>query len=108
MVKTKIYKIINQFIESLRDEIPLQQVILFGSSSCGREKLYSDIDLIVVSSYFNGKRHIKNMQYLFRKAAKVNSMIEPIPATPEEIQTADKRGFLGQVIKKGKVIWSCK
>ena len=81
-------------------------MILFGSHTKGKIKPHSDIDLIVVSPSFANNKHIENMQYLFRKAAKVNSLIEPIPATPDEIAQADKRSFLGQVIKTGEVIYS--
>lgn len=103
--KTEIYRIINQFIKSLDNEIVLRQMILFGSHTKGKVKSHSDIDLIVVSPSFANKKHIENMQYLFRKAAKVNSLIEPIPATPDEITQADKRSFLGQAIKSGEVVY---
>lgn len=104
--KTEVYRIINQYIKSLNDDISLKQVILFGSHTKGKVEPHSDIDLIVVSPSFANKKHIENMQYLFRKAAKVNSLIEPIPATPDEIARADKRSFLGQVIKSGEVVYS--
>ncbi len=104
--KTETYRIINQFIQSLNNDITVRQVILFGSHTKGKVESYSDIDLIIVSPSFDNKKHIENMQYLFRKAAKVNSLIEPIPATPEEIAQADKRSFLGQAIKTGEVIYS--
>lgn len=66
---------------------------------------YSDIDLLVISPSFRRKRYIKNIQYLFRKAVKVNNLIEPIPATSEEIEQADRRTFLGQILKRGKVVY---
>jgi len=103
--QTETFRIIESFIKSLENEIILKEVILFGSYAKGEVKPYSDIDLIVVSPSFAKKKHIENMQYLFRKAAKINSLIEPIPATPEEIAQADRRSFLGQAIKAGEVVY---
>jgi len=108
MVKkeTGIRKSIDNFIELLMKEIPVEQVILFGSWAKGRAKPESDIDVIVVSTAFSRKKHIDNMQYLFRRAAKVDSRIEPIPAVPNEITHPDERTFLGQAISSGKIYYS--
>ncbi|PIV53356.1 MAG: hypothetical protein COY53_07385 [Elusimicrobia bacterium CG_4_10_14_0_8_um_filter_37_32] len=103
---TPLKHIVIKFVKSIKKDIKVNQVILFGSYLKGKTKPSSDIDLIVVSPDFNKKDEIKTMQYLFRKAARINSLIEPIPATPEDIKKTDPRDFLGQVIKSGKVIWS--
>jgi len=77
--------------------------LLFGSYAKGRSNQESDIDLIVVSPSFAKGKYITHMQYLFRKAAKISPLLEPIPATPAEIENPDKRVFLGQIIKSAKV-----
>ncbi len=105
MVKkeSEIRKTINLFVKALKKEIPIEKVILFGSCANGKVRPDSDIDLIIVSTSFAKGKYIENMQYLSRKAARVNHLIEPIPATPQEINHPDKRTFLGQVIESGKV-----
>lgn len=103
---SKIRKVVNQFIKTIEKDIKVKEVILFGSYVKGNITPASDIDLIVVSPDFRRKDEMEAIQYLFRQAAKVNSLLEPIPATPEEIKKADPRDFLGQAIKSGKVIWS--
>ena len=100
----EIRKIVNLFVEVLKKEIPIEKVILFGSCLSGKVGPDSDIDLIVVSSSFAKGNYIENMQYLFRKAARINPLIEPIPASLEEINHLDKRTFLAQAIKSGKVL----
>ena len=104
--KTDIKKSIDNFIELLTEEIPVEQVILFGSWAKGRATSESDIDVIVVSPTFSRKKHIENMQYLFRRAAKVDSRIEPVPAVPNEIIHPDERTFLGQAVVSGRVYYS--
>ena len=99
----KIDELINRFGKELMKEIPVEKILLFGSYAKGNFDINSDIDLVVVSSSFAKGNYITHMQYLFRKASKVSSLLEPIPATPIEIDNPDKRLFLGQIIKTAKV-----
>lgn len=99
----EIDKIIYNFAEELKKEIPVKKILLFGSYAKGGYDRDSDIDVIVVSPYFTKGRRITHMQYLFRKASKVNLRLEPIPATPSEINNPDRRVFLGQILKSAKV-----
>lgn len=51
MLKTdaELKEITNSFMEAVRKEIPVQEVILFGSYAKGNPREYSDIDLAVIS-----------------------------------------------------------
>lgn len=99
----KVGILIKSFAEELKKEIPVEKIYLFGSYAKGNPRPDSDIDLIVVSSSFAKGRYISHMQYLFRKAAKISSLLEPIPATPSEVNKPDKRIFIGQIIRTAKV-----
>jgi predicted nucleotidyltransferase len=101
-----IRKAINLFVRELSKEIIVKKVILFGSWARGQARPDSDIDIIVVSPAFAKGKYMENMQYLFRKAAKVDSRLEPIPATPKELQKLDERTFLAQAVSSGKVCYS--
>ena len=98
----QLAKIIKGFIMELKREIPIKEVILFGSYARGNPKEYSDIDLAVISDWFEGKPKIKNMQYLSRIAAAYNSLIEALPFTEQEYRNLDKRSFLASIIKSGR------
>ena len=76
---------------------------MFGSYAAGRQHKDSDIDVVVVSPAFSRGRYISHMQYLFRKAARVSSLLEPIPASPDEISAPDSRIFLGQILQGAKI-----
>jgi len=97
-----LYRKIRGFITELRREIPIKEIILFGSYAQGNPKEYSDIDLAVISDWFKGKPKIENMQYLSRIAAAYNSLIEALPFTEEEYRNLDKRSFLASIVKSGR------
>jgi predicted nucleotidyltransferase len=98
----KINEIIKGFIARLKQEIPIKEVILFGSYAHGKPKEYSDIDLAVISDWFEGKPKIENMQYLSRIAAAYNSLIEALPFTEEEYRNLDERSFFASIVKSGR------
>ena len=100
--ENQVDEIIRGFIKELKREIPIREIILFGSYAHGNPKEYSDIDLAVISDWFKGKPKIENMQYLSRIAAAYNSLIEALPFTEEEYRNLDKRSFLASVVKTGR------
>ena len=100
----KLIDIISGFYAELKQEIPIKALILFGSYARGNAKEYSDIDLAVISDWFEGKPKIESMQYLSRIAAAYNSLIEALPFTEDEYTNLDKRSFLASIIKTGRKI----
>ena len=100
--KNKLDQIIKGFISRLVREIPVEEVILFGSYAHGNPKEHSDIDLAIISDWFRDKTRIEGMQYLSRIAARYNTLIEAIPFTTEEYRQLDRRTFLGTIVKRGK------
>ncbi len=101
--KSQLDEIIKGFISRLVREIPVDEVILFGSYARGNPEEHSDIDLAVISDWFRDKTRIEGMQYLSRIAARYNTLIEAIPFTTEEYRHLDKRTFLGAIVKRGKL-----
>ncbi len=101
--KNKVDNLIKTFAAELKKEIPINKIFLFGSYAKGNPAPDSDIDIIVVSPFFSKGRYITHIQYLFRKASRIDSRLEPIPAGPADIVKPDKRLFLGQVIASAKV-----
>ena len=69
------------FIARLEQEIPVREVILFGSYAEGKPQAHSDIDLAVISDWFEGKPAIENLKFLSRIAARHNTLIEALPFT---------------------------
>jgi uncharacterized protein len=100
--ENQLDEIISGFISKLKQEIPIYEVIVFGSYPRGQAKEYSDIDLAIISDWFEGKPRIKSMQYLSKIAAQYNTLIEAIPFTEKEYRHLDKRSFLASIVKSGR------
>ncbi|MBE9593329.1 MAG: nucleotidyltransferase domain-containing protein [Proteobacteria bacterium] len=98
----RLDEIIAGFVARLAREIPVEEVILFGSYAHGKAKEHSDIDLAIISNWFIDKTHIENMQYLSRVAASYDTLIEALPFTTEEYENLDKRTFLASIVKSGR------
>jgi len=94
--------IIRGFIARLEQEIPVQEVILFGSYAEGKPQEHSDIDLAVISDWFEGKPAIENLKFLSRIAARYNTMIEALAFTEKEYHKIDHRCLLARIVQTGK------
>lgn len=87
-----------QFIDKVkRGGIPILHASIFGSWAKGTAHKDSDIDVCVVSPTFGGD-FVKEMVALRKIALSVDSRIEPIPFTPEEL--ADPYAPLAAQIRK--------
>ena len=100
--KDRLDEIIAGFAARLEREIPIEEIILFGSYAHGNAKAHSDIDLAIISDWFRDKTRIESMKYLSRVAAHYNTLIEAIPFTSEEYRELDKRTFLARIVKTGR------
>lgn len=94
--------IIRGFIARLEQEIPIREVILFGSYAQGTPQEHSDIDLAVISDWFEGKPTIENLKFLARIACRVNTLIEAFPFTEKEYREIDRRSLLARIVQTGK------
>lgn len=100
--KDRLEEIIAGFAARLASEIPVEEIILFGSYAHGNPKEHSDIDLAIISDWFRDKTRIESMQYLSRVAANYNTLIEAIPFTAGEYRELDRRTFLARILKTGR------
>jgi len=94
--------IILGFIARLEQEIPVREVILFGSYARGEPRDHSDIDLAVISDWFEGRPAIENLKFLARIAALYNTFIEALPFTEKEYSKIDQRSLLARIVQTGK------
>ena len=65
-------------------DIPVSQLILFGSYAKGAPKPWSDLDVCVVSPIF-GKNRYDEMVLLGHIAGEIEPMIEPHPYHPKDL-----------------------
>ena len=68
------------------NQIPVEKLILFGSFTKKSQHGESDLDVCVVSKVF-GKDSFGEMIRLSKYAAQVDSLIEPHPYSPEDLES---------------------
>lgn len=89
---------INKFLLLISESgIPVSNAILFGSYAKGNENIDSDIDIAIVSSKF-GRDNLKEMMFLRKLALKIDSQIEPIPFSTDDLN--DPYSTLASEIKR--------
>jgi predicted nucleotidyltransferase len=83
MVEEKIEQIIHRFVDVLvKKGIRIDQVILYGSYASNRQKLYSDIDLAIISPDF-GIDKFEEGKLLLQTAWRVDPRLQPVPISSE-------------------------
>lgn len=77
--------LLKRYRKVLKDNnIPVEKLILFGSFAKNTEHEASDVDVCVVSKKFS-KDAFGEMVNLAKFAAQVDTLIEPHPYTPEDL-----------------------
>jgi uncharacterized protein len=99
-VDKKIIKIAQLYAQKVKDYMPVDMIILYGSHVRGTAQKSSDIDIAVVVNNFKGD-YLKISADLFGLVRGVNIRIEPVLLC----RSMDKSGFLESVIKQGKVVY---
>jgi predicted nucleotidyltransferase len=98
--KDEVIKIVNGFLELLRQKHDVRKAYLFGSFAKDMAKDYSDVDLaIVLGSLDKSERSPFNEAFaIFHEAQNYNSLLEVICFVQEEFDQDD--GALIRRIKK--------
>lgn len=92
-VPREVSESIKRFLRELSKLARVEQVYLFGSYARGDWIKTSDIDLIVVSSDFEGTRFLDRLDMVNKAAWRAFSRppIEAIPLTPKELKEKEER-----------------
>jgi predicted nucleotidyltransferase len=98
-VPAHILEIIHRFIEEAEKEnIHIQQAVLFGSNATAKNHEYSDIDLAVVSGDFTGIRYLDN-EKIRRPKLNISYDLETHPFRPEDF--TEDNPFVKEILKNG-------
>ena len=104
---TEIKKIVKALAGELaRNKIIVDKIILYGSYAKGNPHDHSDVDLVVISPSFEGKKMLHIQEQLAKVLSKYLSIIEPIGCSSEDFQSAEPETFFGEIKKSGKVLIS--
>lgn len=107
MAKTEdqLKYLLSAYIESLRKAIRLEKVILYGSYAQGHAHSGSDLDLAVISPDF-GENRLADLQLLCRSIPRHFEIeVEALAYTLQEYAKGTSLDFLGQIKRKGKMVY---
>jgi len=97
----KLIGSLKDFAESISHEYPLRSMYLFGSRATGKVRKDSDVDLIMVSSKFRGKRRLQRSPPLYMMWD-LDYPVDFVCLTPEEFRKRKKEiGIVREAVKKG-------
>lgn len=98
--KDEVMKMVNEFIQILRQGHDIREVYLFGSYAKDTAKEYSDIDLAVVLGSLDKSSPPPYDEYfkIFHEAQKYNSLLEVICFEKDEFDR--NGGALARQIKR--------
>jgi predicted nucleotidyltransferase len=97
--KDEVIKIVNGFLEIVRDKHDVREAYLFGSFAKGTAKEYSDVDLAIIigsPDSFEESPFDENFK-IFHEAQEYNSLLEVVCFRQEEF---DQDG--GSLVKRIK------
>ena len=96
----KIIAVARSYARKVRNRMPVEMVVLYGSYATGIVRKTSDIDIAVVVDKFRGD-YLKVSADLFSLVRGIDKRIEPVLLSRKN----DKSGFLSSILKKGKIIY---
>ena len=97
MDQATITPVIKKYLEKLRQRVPVEEVILFGSHSSGDSGPESDIDLIFLSSDFSKYDPDTRLRMIYRASTGLPYDFHAYGVTPEEYVSASSLTTLGAI-----------
>lgn len=101
MNDTRLMGQLKQFAQEVSNDMPIDKMYLFGSRATGKVKRSSDVDLLLVSKGFIGKRRLRRAPPLHMKW-NLDYPVDFICLTPKEFREKKKEvGIVQEAVKKG-------
>ncbi|MCL5010973.1 MAG: nucleotidyltransferase domain-containing protein [Patescibacteria group bacterium] len=100
-INKKIIKIVDGFVERLRNEekLPIEKVVIFGSRAKGRAKRISDIDVCLISPKFQKPIEVIKFLWQKRNRKEVLAGLEPVGFSTQDF--AEGGSLISEIKKTG-------
>jgi len=101
---------IREIVNKIRNNYPLQKIILFGSYVHGQPKEDSDLDLLVVVESSDLPRHKRAIEIRKQLWGFTNTPKDILVYTKDEIEEWKdvKQAFITKIINKGRMLYENK
>lgn len=90
-----------EFAEIVKKKYNPEKIVLFGSYIKGTYNENSDIDIAVIVNKINGD-FLSEISKLYKMRRNIETGIEPVLLENDD----NKSGFLGDILKNGKILYS--
>ena len=105
MDRKAVVAIVERFARELQARgIQPQQVVLYGSQAAGTATEASDIDLVVISEDFTGKKFWERIDLLSDAIYATYAPLEAVAMTPEEWQAGDS--IIVEFARNGEILYA--
>jgi predicted nucleotidyltransferase len=105
MVEKSVVNIVRKYLQAVSSQgFPVKAGVVFGSYATGKTHEWSDIDLLVISSRFDGQRKRHDIDLLWHIAADVDSRIEPIAVGEQQYEEDNVSAILDIARREGQII----
>jgi uncharacterized protein len=102
LVDEAILSSVREYLRRLREQgLDVCFGVVFGSQAIGLADQWSDIDLLVVSPRFDEARSRRDIDLLWRVAARSDSRIEPIPCGEKQWEEDDASAIIEIARREG-------
>ena len=98
-VPQEILNITTDYIYKLRQQIPVEKAILFGSYAKGNYAKDSDVDIAVFSPAFENMTRVDGLTFLLMQALGYKIDIQPQPFTMKDY--IEQTGLVDEILKTG-------
>ncbi|MBS3975443.1 MAG: nucleotidyltransferase domain-containing protein [Syntrophomonadaceae bacterium] len=98
-IPQEVLSVATDYISKLKQQIPVEKVILFGSCAKGSFTKDSDVDLAVFSPAFEHMSRVDGITFLLLHALGYKIDIQPQPYTMKDY--AEQIGLVDEIIKTG-------
>jgi predicted nucleotidyltransferase len=96
-------KIVNDYVDEVRQAMPIDKVYLYGSYAKGTATEHSDIDLCFFSHSFEGQKLVDVVTQLLMLAEKWRKIdIEPYAMPTSELNNDNP--FVNEILRTGKEV----
>ena len=105
MVARSVVETVRMYLHTVNDNgIPISFGVVFGSQARGTAHEQSDIDLLVVSPHFDGRKDHRETSLLWHLTVDTDTRIEPIPVGEREWKEDDSRAIVEIARREGQIV----
>jgi predicted nucleotidyltransferase len=106
VVDAAVVEAVRHYVDVLRRDhaLEVRRAVVFGSYARGQADKWSDIDVVVVASRFDGDVSRDDVSLLWRVAARTDSRIEPIPCGVRQWDEDQSSAIIEIARREGQVI----